>query len=69
MTITPCMGGWCAKRDRCPHYTAPDAIASAPAERLCPQGRDGEMLRRLASDPRFAAWAAGAPAPVEDEPA
>lgn len=38
---TPCMGGWCARRDRCANYHAasPD---SQPAERLCVPGKDGE---------------------------
>ena len=65
--LQPCLGGWCAKREKCPHHQTEDR--RNPAERLCPPGRDGEMLRRLKADPRFAAWAAGAPAPVEDEPA
>ena len=58
--LQPCLGGWCAKREKCPHHQAEDR--RAPAERLCPTGRDGEMLRRMKADPRFAAWAAGAPA-------
>lgn len=34
-----CMGGWCAIRDRCPLYNAPDR--RSPAERLCMPGMDG----------------------------
>lgn len=34
-----CMGGWCRKRDRCPHYLAADR--RDPAERLCVPGADG----------------------------
>lgn len=37
---TPCMGGWCTMRDRCPNYRS-DRILSEPAERLCPKGIDG----------------------------
>ncbi len=37
-----CMGGWCARRDKCPHYHS--AETRNPAERLCPPGMDGEML-------------------------
>ena len=37
--FAPCMGGWCALRDHCPHYHA--AFRGQPAERLCPPGRDG----------------------------
>lgn len=39
---TPCMGGWCAKRDQCPHFHADRR--NAPAERLCPPKLDGAML-------------------------
>lgn len=39
MKILPCMGGWCAQRDRCAHYVAGDP-ARAPAERLCEPGHD-----------------------------
>lgn len=37
--IIACMGGWCTKRDSCPHYRS-DSIVR-PAERLCVTGRDG----------------------------
>lgn len=37
-----CMGGWCAKRDHCPHYHAISRVQ--PAERLCPPKLDGAML-------------------------
>lgn len=76
MSITACMGGWCTRRDYCPHFQA--AVRDEPAERLCPPGRDGEMLTasspspvrmvqvrhkaKLALDPRFAGWVAGAKA-------
>lgn len=36
-----CMGGWCALRDRCPHFHADDR--SEPAERLCPPRQDGAI--------------------------
>lgn len=35
------MGGFCRKRDKCPHYTAFDPT---PAERLCLRGQDGIRL-------------------------
>lgn len=35
-----CMGGWCARRDQCPHHTA----EGEPAERLCLPGRDGVQM-------------------------
>lgn len=38
----PCMGGWCARRDHCPHFHATDK--REPAERLCPPKLDGAML-------------------------
>lgn len=37
--MTPCMGGWCAVREKCPHYTSPTICR--PSERLCIDGRDG----------------------------
>lgn len=38
---TACMGGWCALRDRCPHFHADDR--GDPAERLCPPKKDGAV--------------------------
>lgn len=37
---TPCMGGWCAKRDHCANYHATNR--AEPAERICAPGHDGE---------------------------
>lgn len=38
-----CMGGWCAKREKCPHHMiAPDRRDAA--QRLCITGRDGLRL-------------------------
>lgn len=34
--MTPCMGGWCAKRDTCARHLYP--TNRKPAERLCPAG-------------------------------
>lgn len=62
----PCMGGWCTKREKCPHHQTESR--RNPAERLCPPGRDGEQLRQLVADPRFAGLAFLVPA-VEGEPA
>lgn len=39
--MTGCMGGWCAKRDKCPHY---GGIGPPLAERLCLKGVDGVRL-------------------------
>ena len=39
--MTPCMGGWCVRRDQCPHYSAE---GQSPAQRLCLPGRDGIRL-------------------------
>lgn len=36
-----CLGGWCVKRDKCPHYIDGDG---EPKERLCLRGRDGVRL-------------------------
>lgn len=38
---TPCMGGFCQKRARCPNYTEADRNVEEPAERLCWRGQDG----------------------------
>lgn len=43
MTAPACMGGWCTRRDRCPHHHAADR--RAPAERLCLPRQDGVMVR------------------------
>lgn len=42
MSSTACMGGWCTKREKCPHFHATDR--REPAERLCPPGLDGELF-------------------------
>jgi hypothetical protein len=39
MTPIACMGGWCVKREHCPHYHAESR--HQPVERLCVPGRDG----------------------------
>lgn len=44
--MIPCMGGWCTKREKCPHF---HATGQEPAERLCVPGKDGELLRDLES--------------------
>jgi hypothetical protein len=36
------MGGWCSRRDQCPHHHAQDR--RQPVERLCLPGRDGQRL-------------------------
>lgn len=40
MSLTPCMGGWCAKRQHCANYHAANE-ARQPEERLCTPGQDG----------------------------
>lgn len=35
-----CMGGWCRKREQCPHYAV---RIGTPAERLCIKGQDGTL--------------------------
>lgn len=42
-----CMGGWCQKRQQCPHYT--EAARVNPEERLCLQGQDG--VRAIETSP------------------
>jgi hypothetical protein len=37
--VSPCMGGWCTKREKCLHYADPDN-KHRPAERLCESGRE-----------------------------
>jgi hypothetical protein len=44
--ITPCMGGFCARRAQCPNY---HAIGGEPEERLCIRGQDGVLLADLSS--------------------
>lgn len=39
MSVQPCMGGWCTKRQHCPNYHAEDR--REPEERLCMPGADG----------------------------
>lgn len=38
-----CMGGWCVRREKCPHYWAPKS-SQEPSQRLCVSGRDGVRL-------------------------
>ncbi len=35
--MRPCMGGFCAQRESCPHYSVPTYVGDInhPAERLC----------------------------------
>jgi len=42
-----CMGGFCAHREKCPHYQANDR--SIPAERLCIRGQDGWQVQETAA--------------------
>lgn len=42
-----CMGGWCKKRENCPHYAV---RVGTPSERLCLKGRDG-VLDTVLSEP------------------
>lgn len=39
MRFVPCMGGFCALRERCAHYHA--EARWEPSERLCRPGQDG----------------------------
>jgi len=43
--LTPCMGGWCTKRNHCPHYHS--TAQTDPNERLCPPGQDGSRAMWL----------------------
>jgi hypothetical protein len=54
-----CMGGWCARRDHCPHFHAEDR--RQPAERLCERGHDG-MPATLQHEPTTDTATTGAPA-------
>ena len=38
-----CLGGWCTKRQQCPHYTEADRLGKRE-ERLCLRGQDGVRL-------------------------
>jgi hypothetical protein len=46
MSLQQCMGGWCAGREKCPHYWEPMNPGVPPSERLCATGRDWERLQR-----------------------
>jgi hypothetical protein len=50
--MTPCMGGWCLRREGCPHYTS--ASRATPAERLCVPGRDGVLREAPQYQPSLA---------------
>lgn len=43
--VKPCMGGFCALREKCQHYVAPTS-RQQPAERLCDRGMEREMFFR-----------------------
>lgn len=47
MNLHPCMGGWCNKRQQCPHHTQSERLE--PAERLCLRGQDGWQARENSS--------------------
>jgi hypothetical protein len=42
--MTACMGGWCRKREQCPHYAT---RVGTPSERLCVKGKDGVLDRAM----------------------
>lgn len=42
MSAYPCLGGFCQRRNTCPHYNTPDRF-SQPVERMCEPGRDGKL--------------------------
>ena len=44
MKARPCMGGWCAQRDKCAHYFAPIQWMK-PAERLCGKTEQPELIK------------------------
>ena len=44
--IAACMGGWCQRREKCPHHFA---VSGTPAERLCLPGQDGVILADMAT--------------------
>jgi hypothetical protein len=46
------MGGWCLRREGCPHYTS--ASRATPAERLCVPGRDGVLREAPQYQPSLA---------------
>lgn len=37
-----CLGGWCTKREQCPHHMTEDR--RHPVERLCLRGQDGSRM-------------------------
>lgn len=47
--LQQCMGGWCTRRETCPHYWAPRQPFSPPAERLC-ERRENTYSQRVAED-------------------
>lgn len=49
--LTPCMGGFCLKRQDCAHYHA-NPWRQQPAERLCGRGKDDPEPMR----PAVAHW-------------
>lgn len=54
--MTPCMGGWCGLREKCPHFTS---AQRNPSERLCITGQDGwQMVENKAgySSRKFVFW-------------
>lgn len=49
MSLTPCMGGWCTKRQHCANYHAASELRQ-PEERMCPPGNDGAGPRNFSVD-------------------
>lgn len=48
MTHRACMGGWCGRRNSCPHYVDGNRRDPFPAERLCEIGHDGTPKQEVA---------------------
>lgn len=38
--LTPCMGGWCHKREQCGAYHSPMRTSWTPSERQCRRGAE-----------------------------
>lgn len=57
-----CMGGWCGQREKCAHY---HAGGQNPAERLCGEREEPEIMRHDSSDASVL-WVAMHAAMTED---
>lgn len=52
MSLVPCLGGWCASREKCMHYHATDSDIEI-VERLCGPKEEPEVASKTWIQARY----------------